>query len=195
MPDLPKQLPGLGDFFVTATRGPLLDRAAAEIIDWVTATRDGHGNWLKAKVNHAGLFVGPTRQYPEGAIVEAVRRVRYSSILSYPNAIWSTNRLPPQLTPTPLQRRTIVAYAESRVGDKYNVLDLVAVGLAQDRLGHHVDGDEWWVKRLSDDHREICSQVVDAAWHAAGIQLFRDGRLEGLVTPNDLNGLLLPAAA
>ncbi len=188
-------LPQIGDFFVTATRGPLLDRFAAEVIDWVTATRDGQGNWLKAKVNHAGLFVGPTRQYPEGAIVEAVRRVRYSSILTYPDAIWSTGRLPAGLTPTPLQRRQIVQYAESRIGDKYNVLDLVAVGLAQERLGHHVDGDEWWVKRLSDDDREICSQLVDAAWLHTGIHLFRDGRLPGLVTPNDLGGLLLPAAA
>jgi len=188
-------LPQLGDFFVTATRGPLLDRTAAKIIDWATATRDGEGNWLKAKVNHAGLYVGPTRQFPEGAILEALRRVRYSSILSYPGAIWSTGRLPADLTPTPLQRRRIVDYAESRIGDKYNILDLLAVGLAQERMGHHVDGDEWWVKRLSDDHREICSQLVDAAWQYAGIHFFRDGRLPGLVTPNDLDGLLLPALA
>lgn len=189
------ELPQLGDFFVTATRGPLLDRIDAKVIDWVTARREDNGRWQDAKVNHAGLYVGPTRQFPEGAIVEAVRRVRYSSILTYPDAIWSTGRLPAYLTPNPPQRRAIVEYARSRVGDKYNFLDLLAVGLAQERLGHHIDGDEWWVKRLSDDHREICSQLVDGAWHYAGIQLFADNRLPGLVTPNDLGGLLLPSAA
>src|SRR6185437_13794207 len=101
-------LPQLGDFFVTATRGPLLDRTAAKIIDWATATRDGEGNWLKAKVNHAGLYVGPTRQFPEGAILEALRRVRYSSILSYPGAIWyrqAPRRPDPDAASAPPDRR------------------------------------------------------------------------------------------
>lgn len=188
------ELPAIGDFFVTATRGPLLDRIDAKVIDWVTARRDGTGRWQDAKVNHAGVYVGPTRQYPEGAIVEAVRRVRYSSVLTYPDATWSTGRLPIYLTPNTTQRAKIVEYACSHIGDKYNFFDLLAVGLAQERLGHHVNGDEWWVKRLSDDHRLICSQLVDAAWHFAGIELFH-GRLPGLVTPNDLDGLLLPAPA
>lgn len=189
------ELPDPGDFFVVKTRGPLRDRLSTSVIDWFTARHNGHGGWIDAPVNHAGLYVGPTRLHPEGAIVEAVGQVRYGSVLDYPDAIWSTGRLPDHLTPTALQRRTIVQSATSRVGDPYNFLDLLAIALAQDRVGHAVTGREWWVKRLSNDHREICSQLVDAAYHDAGIQLFPDGRLPGLVSPNDLNDLLRPATA
>jgi hypothetical protein len=73
------------------------------------------------------------------------------------------------------------------------VLDLLAVGLAQKRTGHVVTGREWWVKRLSDNGRLICSQAIDVEYLKAGIHLFTDGRLSGLVSPGDLDRLLLPA--
>ena len=94
-----------------------------------------------------------------GRIVEAIRHVALSPVDDYPGHPWSTGRLAPRYTPTPLQRKQIAMAAMSYVGEKYNILDIVAIALAQARLGHTVDGDEWWVRRLSDDHMQICSQL------------------------------------
>lgn len=186
--------PKPGDFFVTRTRGPLLDQLAAWFIRWWTARKDLQRKWKSSDVNHAGTYIGPTADYPEGAIVEALRRVRYSSVNSYPDAIWSTGRLPAHLTPDDRQRRMIVASAEDMVGDRYNTLDLLAVGLAQPRAGQLVTSSTWWAKRLNRDGREICSQAVDQQYLDAGIHLFDDGRLAGLIAPQDLDEILLPVA-
>lgn len=167
-----------GDFGVVRTAGPLLDRLASWAIRFGT----------DSPVNHAFVYIG------EGRIVEAVRRVKVDFADQYDDIIWSTGRLPTPLTPTPDQRNAIVQAALAMVDDRYNVLDLLAIALAQKRLGRRVDGDEWWVKRLSANGREICSQVVDKAYDQAGIHLF-SGRLEGLVSPGDLYNLLLPARA
>lgn len=186
--------PQIGDYFVTRTSGPLLDRLTAWFIRWWTARRNKQRIWKPSDVNHAGTFVGPTDEYPEGAIVEALRRVRYSSVNSYPDATWSTGRLPEHLTPTGEQRQRIVQSAHLMVGDRYNTVDLLAVGLAQPRAGHIVDSDTWWAKRLNRDGREICSQAVDQQYLDARINLFDDGRLAGLVAPQDLKEILLPTA-
>lgn len=187
--------PEPGDYFVTRTAGPLRDRIAAWFIRYWTARRDLRRKWQPSDVNHAGTYIGPTPDYPEGAIVEAVRKVRYNSVSAYPDAIWSTGRLPAHLTPTPAQRLMIIASAEGMIGERYNTEDLLAVGLAQPRAGHLVDGDEKWVKRLSANNRKICSQAVDQQYLDASLHLFTDGRLPGLVAPQDLEELLLPAAA
>jgi hypothetical protein len=182
--------PRPGDFFVTRTSGPWLDRLAAWFIRWWTARKNLQRQWKSSDVNHAGTYVGPTDQYPEGAIVEALRRIRYSSVNSYPDAIWSTGRLPAHLTPTDEQREKIVHSATLMVGDRYNT-----VGLAQPRAGEIVTSSTWWAKRLNRDGRQICSQAVDQQYLDAGIQLFDDGRLAGLVAPEDLDEILLPAPA
>jgi hypothetical protein len=182
--------PDLGDYFVTRTSGPLLDRLAAWFIRWWTARKNAQRVWKPSDVNHAGTYVGPTEEYPEGAIVEAVRRVRFNSVNAYPDAIWSTGRLPAHLTPTAEQRARIVESAKWMVGDRYNTVDLLAVGLAQPRAKHVVNSDTWWAKRLDHDHREICSQAVDQQYLDANIHLFDDGRLAGLVAPEDLADLL-----
>lgn len=184
--------PGLGDYFVTRTSGPLLDRIAAWFIRWWTARKNAQRVWKSSDVNHAGTFIGPTAEYPEGAIVEAVRRVRFNSVNAYPDAIWSTGRLPAHLTPSIEQRQRIVESAKWMVGDHYNTVDLLAVGLAQPRAKHVVNSDTWWAKRLNHDGREICSQAVDQQYLDAGIHLLDDGRLPGLCAPQDLEGILLP---
>lgn len=179
---MPSVKPQPGDFGVVATTGPLLDRLAARVIRWGT----------DSPVNHAFVYTG------SGRIVEAVRRVRLGYADEYDDIIWSTGRLPAELTPSTSQRDEIVATATSMVGDRYNALDIVAIGLAQkridpDRMAHWAEKPPWYVRRLNADHREICSQVVDAAYLAAGLHLFDDGRLPGLVSPGDLYRLLLPA--
>lgn len=178
-----------GDFFVTRTEGRWYDRMMAWAIRFDTA-RDENGHWVDAPVNHAGIYAGVIDREP--AIVEANGTVRLGSPSQYPNAVWSTGRLPSALTPTASQRSRIVTAALQMVGDKYNWLDILAIGLAQKRTGDLVDDDTWWARRLSWPGREICSQVVDKAYSQGGIQLY-PGRLPGLVSPMDLYQLLTPA--
>ena len=170
-------VPQPGDFGVVNHRGGgLLNRIAEWAIEFGT----------QAPVDHAFIYVG------HGEIVEAVRHVRVSPASNYPGTIWSTGRLPGHLTPTATERAAIIAAALSYVGESYNVLDILAIALAQRRLGRPVNGDEWWVKRLSNDGSLICSQLVSAAYAKAGIELC-PGKLAGLISPGDLYGLLLPA--
>ena len=132
---------------------------------------------------HAFIYVG------NGRIVEAIRHVTVSPVSDYTGITWSTGRLGPDVTPTALQRQLIARAAMSYVGQSYNILDIVAIALAQARTGRTVDGDEWWVKRLSDDHMMICSQLATCAYRAAGIPLF-PGVPSGLISPGDLGRLL-----
>lgn len=171
--------PTPGDFFVTATAGRLIDRIAAWLIRFGT----------NSNVNHAGLYIG------DGVIVEAVGKVRYNEITAYPDAIWSTGRLPAHLTPTAQQRQAIVNKAHDLIGTPYSWLDIIAIGLAQRRLGQVVNSRTWWARRVSADGRYICSQAVDVEYQAGGIEFFDDGRLPGLVSPEDLEELLLPESA
>lgn len=175
-----------GDFFTTKTAGPFMDRFAAWVIRWGTARRI-NGGWVDAPVNHAGLYVG------DGVIVEAVGKVRYGNIDEYPDAHWSTGRLPAALTPNDAQRKAIVDAAHAMVGRPYGWLDLLAIGLAQKRVGAHVTSDTWWARRLSSGRTLICSETVEVGYAAGQIQLC-PGVLPGLVSPEDLDGLLLPEA-
>lgn len=174
-----------GDWIVTRTSGPWWDRFAAWAIQWD----------CDSPVNHAARYVGPTSTYAEGAFIEArPGGMGYTSIHAYPDAIWSTGRLPARLTPTDAQREVIVARAEDLIGTPYGWLDILAIGLAQRRTGHVVTGREWWVRRIADDGTLICSQAIDVEDRAAGINLV-PGRLPGLVSPGDLYRLLLPVPA
>jgi uncharacterized protein YycO len=166
--------PLLGDFgLIHDAGGTWLDQAAEKLIEFGT----------DSPFCHAFVYVG------NGQIVEAVRHVKVSPVTDYANITWSTGRLGPEHTPDPLQRQQIARAAMSFVGQQYNLLDIVAIAFAQARLGHIVDGDEWWVKRLSDDHMQICSQLVVNAYRLASIDLF-PGTLSGLVSPGDLGRLL-----
>lgn len=171
--------PGLGDWgLIREFQGPWYDKLFAELINWDT----------DSPFHHVVVNIG------NGRIIEAVRTVRIDFADQYDEIVWCTGRLPAPLVPTDAQRQRIVQAALAMVNDKYNALDILAIGLAQKRLGQVVDGDEWWVKRLSRNGREICSQVADMAWKAAGIEMF-PGRLPGLVSPGDMGRLLLPEPA
>jgi hypothetical protein len=83
------------------------------------------------------------------------------------------------------------------LGDHYNVVDILAIGIAQpridpDRLAQWSEHPPWYIKRLNSDGREICSQAIAVAYAKAGIQLI-PGRPACLVSPGDLNNILLPA--
>jgi hypothetical protein len=177
--------PAPGDFGLIATmQGPWLDRKFAEIIDWDTQSR----------AHHAIGYIGDT---PDGDIIEAVRRVAYGHSDTYDDITWSTGRLPAHLTPDDDQRLLIVQALKDMLGDRYNLIDILAIGIAQpridpDRLAHWSAKPPWYVRRLNADHREICSQAVAEAYAAAGIDLI-PGRPACLVSPGDLDRLLSPA--
>lgn len=166
--------PLVGDFgLVHRANGKWLDHVAQDLIEWGT----------ESPYCHAFVYVG------NGRIVEAVRHVQVAPVTNYQDIVWSTGRLGPDHTPTDVQRQAIARAAMSFVGQSYNALDIVAIALAQTRLGHIVDGDEWWVKRLSDDHMQICSQLVVNSYRLGAIDL-APGKLSGLVSPGDLGHLL-----
>ena len=177
--------PEAGDFFVTATKGPWLDRLAAHVIQWDTAT-DDDGHFTDSPVNHAGLSTGGD------TIAEALRRFDYGTAGEYPDAIWSTGRLPARLTPAPEQRTLIVNATHDMIGLRYNVLDLFEIGLAQRRMHDMVTSDSRLARRVDRRNKVICSEAVVRAYRAAGIDLF-PGRLAALVSPGDLYELLVPA--
>jgi uncharacterized protein YycO len=166
-----------GDFGLVKTGG----QGFAGLVAW--AIRFG----TDAPVNHAFVYVG------DGRIVEAEPGgACESSVDRYGDVVWSTGRLDVELTTT--QRWAIVQAALDAVGTPYGWLDIVAIALAQKRLGGLVDSDDWIARRISNDGTLICSQLVDVAYKAAGVGLFADGRLPGLVSPGDLYRLLVPAA-
>lgn len=178
--------PQLGDFgLVASMQGPWIDRQFARIIDWDT----------RSPVHHAIGYVGPS---VNGDIIEAVRRVSYGWADGYDDVIWSTGRLPAHLTPDDDQRQEIVAALRDMLGDRYNVVDILAIGVAQPRIdagrmAHWSEHPPWYIRRLNNDHREICSQAIAKAYSKAGIELV-PGRPACLVSPGDLNDVLLPAS-
>jgi uncharacterized protein YycO len=95
----------------------------------------------------------------------------------FPDAQWSAFPL------DALERRQIVAFALNQVGKPYGRLTFVWIGIS--RITRWAT-PRWLEQRISDQHTWICSQLVDAAYQAAGIHMFRDNRPPGAVTPADL---------
>lgn len=153
----------------TQTRASALDRFFERSIQWAT----------DSPVNHAFIYVGG------GRIVEAISRVSLSSAAKYSAVRWSTGRIPAIDTATDAQRGQVVSYAMSRVGERYNLLGLLAVGMYQRRAGHLIDGDEWWVRLLNADGMDFCSELVAKCWLAAGIDLCKS-LLPVVTSPGDL---------
>lgn len=177
-PTLPlPALPQAGDFGLLPTYGNLLDRTAAWLIRWGT----------DAPVNHAFIYLG------DGQLVEAAPGgARRKSLDEYDPAavVWSTGRIPL----TDRERDDIVrnadAIARGHVG--YGWPDIIAIALAQHRTGRLVNPDlpgrqqPWWVRRIASMRTLICSQLIDICYEGAGVALFTDGRIPGLVSPGDL---------
>lgn len=165
--------PAPGDFGVTRTGG-----LAAAAIRWGT----------NSPVNHAFIYIG------HGKIIEAdPHGARVNNAAAYPGATWSTGRLPALLD---AERKAVVEAALHMAGTPYGWADIAAITLAQKRLGGLIDADlaadrqPWIVRRLCRTDRLICSQLVDLAYERAGLHLYDDGRLPGLVSPGDLLALI-----
>lgn len=152
--------PPEGDFAVVATGG-----WAAKVIRWVT----------RSPVNHAVLSVG------QGMIVEGdPKGAQLSHFTKYPHAIWANWPL------TSRARDQIGTWGRRHVGVPYSWVDDAEIGM--------VDTFHWaprWMRRrLRSTRTLMCSQLVDAAYQAAGVQLFTDGRPAGGVSPGDLYDLI-----
>lgn len=171
-------MPQSGDFGVVSTSraAPLPDRVAADAIQFDT----------QSPVNHAFVAVDDQtviEAWPDGA--------RYNLVASYPDALWSCLELSGR------QRDEITLSAVDLLGIGYGWLDLVAVGIAQKRWSpllreRWLAGyTPWWVRRVTGNTRLICSQLVDLCYQMAGVHLFHDGRLPGLVAPSDLYQVIL----
>lgn len=152
-------MPDRGDFGVTACGG-LMGR----LIRWAT----------RSSVNHAFVYI------TDGRVVEGdPHGARYNTADSYPNAVWSNLPL------TDLQRAQISIWAVAHLGTPYSWLDDVEIGLTK-----LFDWSPRWMRRrLASDRTLMCSQLVAAAYEAAGIDLFPN-RPNGSVTPGDLAGLI-----
>lgn len=70
--------------------------------------------------------------------------------------------------------------ATAHVGTPYSFLDDAAIGFA---LLTNWRAPRWVEQRLSSDRHLQCAQLADAAYEAAGLRLFDDGRLPGAVYP------------
>jgi hypothetical protein len=128
---------------------------------------------------HARLYIG------DGKCVQA--EPGGANIVDYdPNdrGMWSTGAI--KLTND--QRAVIttsgIEYARAHVG--YSETDYFA--LAARRLHLPIPGLRDYVE--SSGHM-ICSQLVDKCYQNAKVQLFKDGRWNGYVTPGDLAELLM----
>ncbi len=83
-------------------------------------------------------------------------------------------------------RRAIVHVARAMEGTGYSFGTYLYLALR--RLGWD---SAWLRKKIKSRGKQICSQLVDFVYQAAGVHLFNDGRANSFVTPGDLNRLLI----
>jgi uncharacterized protein YycO len=127
-----------------------------------------------APASHSFLYVG------NGELVEGWQSgARRRAVSEYPNAVWLT-RLSAGLTGA--QRIQVVTYAVQHLNTPYSWLDDAEIGFVE-LFGK---APKWLRSQLRSERHMMCSQLCDAAYTAAGVDLFRDGRPAGAVSPMDL---------
>lgn len=175
-------LPQPGDFgLVPCTGRNFIDKAAMAFERWGTDSKYGH----------AFVYMGNNQ------IVEAEPGGARKVDLHYDPAtiFWSTGRINLDVRDRLEITELADGFAERRT--PYGWADIFAIAIAQRRAGHlidptaSIDDQPWWVRRIQSLDTVICSQLVDLCYQGAGIQLFDDHRIAGLVSPGDLWRLLL----
>jgi hypothetical protein len=144
------------------------------------ATSDIFGRLIRlvtgGSVNHAFIVVNDSiiEMQPSG--------VKLSPIDQYgPKTIWVTVPLPPLSD----EARQLVVQAAQGLYQRqvrYSFKDIAAQLLYRT---FHVR-PRWLAEFISSTKSMVCSQSVDWCYSQAGVQLFNDGRLPGLVAPSDL---------
>lgn len=128
-------------------------------IDWAT----------DATVHHAIIAFSETECVscePAGALVRPISR--------FADAYWS------HFTFEPGQQYKIVSWALANVGKKYGYLADFAIGA---ELVLDIDTPGWLEKLINNGSHYECAQFCDAAYVAAGKDLFPDNRAPGTVYP------------
>ena len=151
-------MPLPGDIGVVASRS-WVGRA----IMWIT----------RAPVSHAFVCIGG------GGLIEGdPHGARIRPVTAYADAQWLT-ALSTHLTDA--QRKTIVDWCMKHVGTPYSWIDDAEIGFT-DLFGW---APKWMRRRLRSDSTLMCSQLCDAAYKAAGVDLF-PGKPDGAISPGDL---------
>jgi cell wall-associated NlpC family hydrolase len=161
--------PQPGDFAVTSITGSV--GFLISVGEYLNGSRFGH--W-----DHAFVYVG------DDQLVEAEPGgARIASLDEYASrpVAWSTGHI--ELTDA--QRTKVVAAARGYAGVGSSAADYFAI--AAPRFHLPVPGLKDFV---ADSKHLICSQLVDKCYQDAGVQLFRDQRWNGYVTPADLGVLV-----
>lgn len=139
------------------------------------------GQWLNGdgftNYEHAFIFVG------EGQIVEAEPGGARLTNLHYDNVLWSSDHFDLTLE----QRVKIVHAAKGFIGTPYSAMDYFALAAYRLKFGLLVP---YLHRYVASTGHMICSQLVDAAYSAADVHLFKDGRWPGYVTPGALAELI-----
>lgn len=152
----------IGQFLVVGTRGVF-----AVLIRLLT----------RSPVNHAAVRIGEDR-YIES-------RMRGARITDFAGVMHGAKKpyvvFESRFDLTQEQQARLVGEAEALVGTGYNFLDILALGLLC--LGLRWD---WLIQRAQRQDRDVCSQLVDVIFHNAGLDLYKDQRPSGLVTPLSL---------
>jgi uncharacterized protein YycO len=135
-----------------------------------------NGSGKYSGYEHAFIYIG------DGQIIQAEPSgTAYGQLTPHGKTLWSTGHF--DLTAE--QRDKICDAARGYVGTPYSFLDYVAL------IFHHYRIPVPWLRRyIAATGHQICSQLVDSCYLAAGVHLYDDGRWRGYVTPADLAKLL-----
>jgi cell wall-associated NlpC family hydrolase len=152
-----------GDFFLVAISGRV--GLLIKVLQWL----NGDG-WTGFQ--HAGILLD------DGTVLEAEPGgARIAPVSEYDGSdiTYSSWDL------TDAQRASVVAVARTQVGVPYSALDYLVLALHR----FHIQAPGLRA-RIATSKRAICSQLCDQIYHAAGLNMFTDGRYPGYVTPGDL---------
>jgi len=123
----------------------------------------------RSPVHHCVIAISETECVGAEAPVAIVRLVTH-----WPTIIWSAFDLNAR------QQRLIAGWANNAVGTKYGWLDDLAIAIA---LITRKQTPLWLTRYITSTKRLQCAELVDMAYRAAGIHLFRDGRPPSAVYP------------
>ena len=163
--------PGDVGLVITSGLGPGLVRLGDAIYARRTGTRHETFNHVVISVGNGLAVCGD----PHGATL--------SSDHSWSRTTWKTYRRPLNTS----ERATLARAARALIGTPYSWIDIACLTLQQ--LGWNVQRDDGKLtalgKRISDDRRLVCSQLVALVYAQCGLPLFLD-RGPGEVSPGDL---------
>ena len=132
--------------------------------------------WAVCKItgSHCGHMVIKVSETDCVSADADANEVRLHPLTDFPNALWSRFEL------TDAQALASVGYAMAQVGKPYAYLDDALIGV--ERIFRFRFPD-WVRRRFSDDGQWQCAQLSDACMAAAGVNVFKDGRMIGDVFP------------